>query len=273
MKPSPYEERALREIHDWYHQKPSWIRQKMEGIHQPLNTLSKKITEIPAIEWTLENMVAGVVDCTNEIAQDSTSLDTVLNSFQVKGYNVRSRTEIASLDLEAIDDVLSGLDLRYQSLTAVHGAISGIAGFAGLIADIIALVGLNLRATGQIALCCGYNISLPSEREYALHILNRATQANQKENQKAYALAKKHMRSAIEQATVGVALRSSARLLGLRLVQLKMMQLIPIAAIVAAGGFNAYYTSRVCETARYLYRERRLYDKYAGSILHNIRTA
>ncbi|MCY4225159.1 MAG: EcsC family protein [Bacteroidetes bacterium] len=269
MEPSPYEQRVLREIHEWHHQKPSWLRQKIRGIHQPLKTLSRKITEIPAVEWTLGNLVGGLVDCTNEIAQDSSSIEAILKSFQAKGYDVHSKTEIASLDLEAIDDVLSGLDLRYQSLTAVHGAVSGFAGFPGLVADIIALVGLNLRATGQIALCCGYDIRLPSEREYALHILNIASQIDPKENQKAYALAKQHTRSAIEQATVGIALRGSARLLGLRLLQLKMAQVIPIVAIVAAGGFNAYYTSRVCETARHLYRERRLIEKYSESIVHN----
>ena len=269
MQPSPYEQRALREIHDWHHQRPSWLRQKIDGIHQPLKTLSQKVTKIEVVEWTMENLVAGLVDFTNEIAQDSTSTDTILKSFQAKGYDIHSRTEIATLDLEAIDDVLSGLDLRYQSLTAVHGAVSGLAGFAGLVADIIALVGLNLRATGQIALCCGYDISLPSERENALHILNMASQIDPKDNQKAYALAKQHTRSVIEQATVRMALRGSARLLGLRLLQLKMAQVIPIVAIVAAGGFNAYYTSRVCETAKHLYRERHLIDKYSESVLSN----
>ncbi len=222
---------------------------------------------IPGVEWTLENLVTGLVSCTNEITQDTASRTATLTAFQTKGYEVHGFSEIADLDLEAVDDVLSGLDLRYQSLTAVHGAVAGLAGPAGLVADIVALVALNLRATGQIALCCGYDIGSSEEREYALHILNIATQADQNEEKHAHTLAKQHMRSAIEHTTVGVALRSSVRLLGLRLMKLKMTQVIPLAAVVAGGGFNAYYTSRVCETARHLYRERRLFDKYPDSSL------
>ena len=270
MRPSLYEKRVLQEIHAWRHQEPSWLRRKVQWVNQPLKQLSKRIIQIPGVEWTLENLVAGLINCTNEIAQDTTSQPATLAAFQSKGYEIHSFSEIANLDLEAVDDVLSGLDLRYQSLAAVHGAAAGLAGLAGLVADIVALVTLNLRATGQIALCCGYDISLSREREYALYILNAATEADQKEGEHGYALARQHVRSAIEQTTVGVAVRSSARLLGLRLLKLKMAQVIPLAAVVAGGGFNVYYTSRVCEAARHLYRERRLLDKYPGDLLNSL---
>ncbi|MCY4158281.1 MAG: EcsC family protein [Bacteroidetes bacterium] len=267
MQPSLYEERVFQEIFAWRHQEPSWLHRKMQWTNQPLKHLSNQVMRIPGVEWTLENLVSGLVNCTNEIVLETASQSGTLTAFRSKGYNVRNLSDIGKLDLEAVDDVLSGLDLRYQSLTAVHGAAAGFAGLAGLAADIVALVGLNLRATGQIALCCGYDISLSGEKEYALYVLNMATQTDEKECRQAYALAKQHLRSTIEQTTVGVAIRSSARALGLRLIRLKMAQIIPLAAIIAGGGFNAYYTSRVCETARHLYRERRLQDKYGSDVL------
>jgi len=270
MQPSPYEERVLQEIYTWRHQKPSWLHQKVQWVNQPLKRLSKEVMRIPGVEWTLDNLVAGLVNCTNEIAQDTTSRGKILTAFQSKGYEVHDLPDIGHLDLKAVDDVLSGLDLRYQSLTAMHGAAAGLAGLAGMAADIVALVALNLRAAGQIALCCGYDISLAEEREYALYILNMAAQADGQRDKQAQVLARQHARAVIEQTTVGVALRGSVRALGLRLIQLKMVQFIPLAAVIAGGGLNAYYTSRVCEAARHLYRERRLLDKYTSDVLASI---
>ncbi|MCY3487311.1 MAG: EcsC family protein [Bacteroidetes bacterium] len=270
MKPSPYEERVLREIHAWRHEEPSWLRRKVQWVNRPLKALSKQALRIPGVGWTLEHVVAGLVTCTNEIAQDTTSRPATLAAFQAKGYDIREFSDIGGLDLKAVDDVLSGLDLRYQSLTAAHGAAAGLAGVAGLAADIVALVALNLRATGQIALCCGYDISLPEEREYALNVLTMATQAEEKEGRHARALAERHTRTAIEQTAVGVTVRGTARVLGMRLIKLKLAQVIPLAAVVAGGGFNAYYTTRVCEMARHLYRERRLQDKYNRDLLNSL---
>lgn len=270
MKPSAYEQRVLQEIHAWRQKPPSWLSRKVQWMNQPLKKLSHHAVRIPGVEWTLEHVVSGLITCTNEIAQQTTSQPATLEAFRAKGVPVREFSEIASLDLEAIDQVLSGLDLRYQSLTAVHGAAAGIAGAAGLAADVVALVALNLRATGQIALSCGYDLSLPLERGYALSILNMAAQTEEKGDRHAQALATQHMRAAIEQTAVGVMMQSTARLLGLRLMKLKLAQVIPLAAVVAGGGFNAYYTARVCEMARNLYRERRLYDKYAHDVLNSM---
>ncbi len=270
MIPSPYEERVLREICAWKNKRPSWLEEKVRWLNQPLSQLSKHLTKVPGVEWTLENVVAGLVECANEIAQDTTSMQSTITAFQDKGYDVMDLSDISQLDLEIVDDVLGGIDLRYQSLTAVQGAVAGLAGLAGLAADIVALVALNLRATGQIALHCGFDIRQPRERGYALNILNIALQSEEKDARNAQVLAKKHMRSAIEQATLGAALRGTARILGIRLMKLKLAQVIPVAAVVAGGGFNAYYTARVCETATHLYQERRLRDKYADRVLDSI---
>lgn len=271
MKPSFYEEQVLRKIHMWRNEEPSWLRQKVQWVNRPLKILSKQVMRVPGVEWTLENVIAGLVKCANEMVQDTTSRSAIMTTFRAKGYNVRKFSDIGDLDLKAVDHVLDGLDLRYQTLTAAHGAVAGLAGMAGLAADIAALVALNLRAAGQIALYCGYNIHLPQERTYALNILAMAAQSEEKEDRHAQALAERHLRAAIEQTAVGITLRSTARVLGMRLIKLKLAQVIPLAAVVAGGGFNAYYTACVCKTARYLYQERRLQDKYPADVLNSLR--
>ena len=46
------------------------------------------------------------------------------------------------------------------------------------------------------------------------------------------------------------------------LTKAKLAQVVPVAGAVIGGGFNAYYTDKVCKAAFYLYRERFLAEKY-----------
>ncbi|KXV74879.1 hypothetical protein AD951_00320 [Acetobacter malorum] len=52
-----------------------------------------------------------------------------------------------------------------------------------------------------------------------------------------------------------------AKSLGIRLTKAKLAQVVPMIGSVAGAGFNAYYVSKVCETAHHLYRERFIIEK------------
>jgi hypothetical protein len=41
----------------------------------------------------------------------------------------------------------------------------------------------------------------------------------------------------------------------------KLAQVLPVAGAAIGGGFNAYYTDKVCRAAFHLYRERFLTEK------------
>jgi hypothetical protein len=55
--------------------------------------------------------------------------------------------------------------------------------------------------------------------------------------------------------------------LTIRLTKAKLAQIIPVLGAGIGAGFNAYYTSNVCDAAFYLYRERFLAQKYGPEIL------
>ena len=46
-----------------------------------------------------------------------------------------------------------------------------------------------------------------------------------------------------------------AKALGIRLTKAKLAQFIPVAGAAVGGGFNSYFTAKVCENAYYLYRD------------------
>ena len=79
--------------------------------------------------------------------------------------------------------------------------------------------------------------------------------------------AKKKTWNALEEKVLVRVIQQIARALGIRLTKVKLAQAVPIMGAAVGGGFNAYYTARVCDTAYHLYRERFLAEKYGPEII------
>jgi len=268
---SDYESQALDAIREWRYPDESWLARTSHSFQAGLNSITNQIRRIPGVDWTIENIVSGLITLTNEIAHDLVWRESIFESFRKAGYeNVQSLEDIAYLDLEAIDTVSKNLPLKYNSLAAVEGAATGVAGAAGILPDIVALLGINLRAAGEYATFCGFDITDPAERLYALHILDAASKPK---DQVPYSmpkhlphaskiLARKKTLNTVEQFAVSGTAKRIARSLALRLTRDKMAQFLPVAGAVVAGGFNGLYTNTVCNAAYHLYRERFLERKY-----------
>ena len=79
--------------------------------------------------------------------------------------------------------------------------------------------------------------------------------------------AKKRTWKDIEKAALVSVIREIAKTLGIRLTKAKLAQAVPIMGAAVGGGFNAYYTARVCDAAYHLYRERFLAEKYGSEVI------
>ena len=79
--------------------------------------------------------------------------------------------------------------------------------------------------------------------------------------------AKKRAWKDIEKAALVSVIREIAKTLGIRLTKAKLAQAVPIMGAAVGGGFNAYYTARVCDAAYHLYRERFLAEKYGSEVI------
>ena len=76
-----------------------------------------------------------------------------------------------------------------------------------------------------------------------------------------------------EQFAVTRAIRNLARALGYRLTRAKLAQVVPVTGAVVGSSFNAYYTSKVCDAAFFLYRERFLAAKYGPGTIYGAEDA
>lgn len=80
-------------------------------------------------------------------------------------------------------------------------------------------------------------------------------------------VAKKVVWEELEKQVFVKIIRQIANSLGIRLTKAKLAQTIPIAGAAVGGGYNAYFTSNVCDAAYHLYRERFLAMKYDPSVI------
>ncbi len=276
FKLSKYELASIKQIHEWKNPQLGWSGKAMEIINWPLEKAGDLITDVPGVEWVIEKSVGGLVNLLNDLALWSVRPDAIFKEFRDRGFSdIKSAKDIFSLDLEDVDKTVGWLGAKYKSLATSEGAAAGFVGLPGIPPDIIALITLNQRAIGEYATYFGFDISSQHERLFALNILGLASSPNDASKQIAMAqlvriakdVAKKKVWKDLEQNSFVRIIQVIARSLGSRLTKAKLSQIIPVAGAVVGGGFNAYYTSKVCDAAYFLYRERFLAEKYGPNVI------
>lgn len=273
---SEYERLAVASIHDWKDPKIGWFGKSMEVINWPLEKAGDLIKEAPGVDWVIEKAVGGLVGMLNDLAHWTVRPDAIYEEYRAAGFeHVKTANDIFSLSLEDADRVNGWLAAKYKSLASIEGAAAGYVGLAGIPPDIVALITLNQRAIAEYATYYGFDISLQQERLFALNILGLASSPNDAAKQVAMAqlvriaqdVAKKKVWKDLEKHSFVGIIQAIARSLGIRLTKAKLAQIIPVTGALVGAGFNAYYTSNVCDTAFYLYRERFLAEKYGENII------
>ncbi len=273
--PSAYERQVISEIRAWRNPKRSWLSDAQETASKAWNVVTDQVHKIPGVDWTMENVVTGLLELTNEITQDSVWTDAVLKEYRENGHELSNLAEIHRLDLEEVDATLQGLDSKYVGLATVEGAATGVAGAAGIVPDLVALVSINLRAAGEYATYCGFDVMSGDERLFALELLDKVAQPSNKRKEvtlspamrTASRVARKQSMEVMEQVGVGSAVEAVARRLGIHLTEKKLAQMVPVTGAFIGGSLNYLYTTKVCQTAHFLYRERFLEVKYGPGII------
>jgi hypothetical protein len=277
MGPSAYERRAHEQIQAWKKRQPTWIGRGRRILNLPLETAGNLIFKVPGVAWAVDQSVGPVVGALNAVAQSSVRHAAIHRAYRDGGHaQVRQHADLLSLDLEQIDRAIGRLGAKYQALALAEGAATGLAGLGGIPVDVVALVLLNLRAIGEYAAYCGFDLRGQEERLFAMNVLGYASSAapgrdkygtmaqlakiaRDVSTRRPWKELKKH-------AFVRV-VRRIARAVGVRVTRAKLAQIIPAAGAVFGGVFNAQFTSGVCDTAHMFYRERFLLAKYGPAFL------
>ncbi|WP_255379410.1 EcsC family protein [Raoultella sp. YJ] len=202
--------------------------------------------------------------------------EAIFEEFRGDGHHhINSHEDISSLTLEHVDKTVGWLAAKYKGIALTEGAGTGAVGMAGMIIDIPSLITLNLRAIGEYATYYGFDIERQEERLFAFNILGLSSSPTDLSKNLAMSqlikisqdvARKKTWNELNKQAFVKV-IQQISKTLGIRLTKAKLAQTIPVAGAVVGGGFNVYFTNKVCDAAYYLYRERFLAAKYGADVI------
>lgn len=273
---SLYDKRALAEIHAWKNPEIGWFGQAMKIINWPLDKAGDLLLATPGLGDAIKASIQGLTSVCNDVAHWSVQPDLIYKEFRESGHpGIFKAEDISELSLARVDKVVCWLGAKYKGIALVEGASAGAIGLPGIPPDIVALITLNLRAIGEYATYYGFDVSLQEERLFALNVLGLASSPSDSSKALAMAqlvriaqdVAKKRTWKQLEQHAFVQLIQQLSKALGIRLTKAKLAQIVPAAGAAVGGGFNAYFTDKVCDAAYYLYRERFLARKYGSDVI------
>lgn len=275
-KTSRYEKHAIREIHEWKNPEIGWFGNAMKVLNWPIDKAGDLVLSTPGVGDVIRSSIKGITGVCNDVAQWSVRPEAIYSEFRGDGHNsITKAAHIFSLDLEQVDKVVGFLAAKYKGIALTEGAALGLAGLPGIPVDIVALISLALRAVGEYATYYGFDVSMQQERLFAMNVLGLASSPTDSSKSLAMAqlvriaqdVAQKQTWKQLEQHAFVQVIQQISKTLGIRLTKGKLAQVLPVSGSVVGGGFNAYFTSKVCDAAYYLYRERFLAEKYGVGVI------
>jgi len=269
---SAYEKTQITAIHEWKNPTLSWLDKAMEVVNKPIEWAGDVAMQVPGVEWVMEKSFGGALNLLNDGAAWTVRPKACFKDFDS---NVSKLADIHDLDLEDVDKAIGFLAAKYKSLALAEGAGTGAAGAPGIPADIVALLGLNLRAIAEYATYCGFDVRSQQERLFALNVLGLASAPTDAAKTVAMAqlvkiakeVAVKKTWKQLEEHLFVQIVQRIAKALSIRLTKAKLAQIVPAAGAAIGGGFNVYFTAKVCDAAYFLYRERFLAGKYGPDVI------
>jgi EcsC protein family len=273
---SHYDQRALREIHAWKNPEIGWFDQAMKASNWPLDNTGDLILATPALGDAIKLAIQGLTGVCNDIAQWSVRPEVIYEEYRKAGHpGITKPADVLAMELEQVDRAIGWLDSKYKGIALVGGAGAGSVGLLGIPVDIVTLITLTLRAIGEYATYYGFDASSQPERLFAMNVLGLAFSPSDASKGLAMAqlvriaqdVAMKRTWERLEQHAFVQLVQQLAKALGIRLTKAKLAQIIPAAGAAVGGGFNVYFTAKVCDAAYYLYRERFLAEKYGGAVI------
>ena len=175
---SDYERRTREQIHNWKNPEQGWFGQTMRQIGWPvdrLGSLLQNATDAAGLSDVISKALAGLVKVLTDAAAWAVRTEAVYAEFRNADHDVRQPADLFALDLEQVDKVVGWLDAKYTGIAFTEGAAAGAVGVPGLVADIPALVALNLRAIAEYATYYGFDVASQRERLFAMHVLGLAS--------------------------------------------------------------------------------------------------
>ena len=264
---TPYEQKVLKKIRAWEAEAPGWGSRLLA---KPGSTVAQ-VVQVVVPPSAVRAALLGADKLGRKLSDERSIL---------KRAGVSALSDLREQPLEACDRLSRSVGRRAATLGGATGAVFGVAGAAGLVADVPTLLTLALRTVHRIGFCYGERAAAEEERRTGIAIFALVSANSAAE--KAAALAALRTgdaaldaawrdgvervaeRELAKEATV-YSLHNLARAIGVNLGQRKAAGSIPVLGAAVGGAVNAWYLSDVAQTARYVFQERWLHARYPAA--------
>jgi hypothetical protein len=261
-----YEERQLAQLRTWQEEQPGWGTRLLA---KPGGKVAQAVQALVP-----EDALRAALDAVNRVAEKLADERAIL-----KRAGVEDLKALRKGDLNLCDRLMRTEQRRAMALAGAGGAAFGVAGAAGMVADVPALIALALRTIQRISLCYGEPVRGPQRRQLAIGVFALAS-ANSFEEKQAALSALRHYRAnsldaaawrdGVERAAerelakeaAVFSLQNLAQKLGIHLGKRKAAGVLPVLGAVIGGSVNAWYLYDVAQVSRYVFQERWLLARH-----------
>lgn len=262
-----YLKNAKNEIHKWEEEGPGFLAQVGDFILWPALKAAEALIPDGVYE-AVGKAVHGFLSGLGGVSDFTVDRGSIISG--VKKRQGR-KTDFASR-LKAADEQANECWNWNIGYGAAEGAGTGALGIFGLAADIPALFTICLREIQEIALCYGYDVTTPEEKEYMLQVLRTGSTGDIKAKMEFLIMLKqieqillkvswKKMASdlaakQISQLSLLAAVKQFAKSLGIQVTKRKALQSVPIVGALIGASFNATFVNDIGRASYMCYRRR-----------------
>lgn len=267
-----YESRQLQQIRDWQDESPGWATRLLAKPGSKIAGAMQAMVPVEALRAALNGV--------NRVAEKLSDERAIL-----KRGGVESLVDLRGVDLDVCDKLMRTEQRRAMALAGVGGAAFGVAGAAGMVADVPSLIALALRTIHRVGLCYGEDLRKPQSRALAIGVFALASANSLEEKQtavaalrdfKARSLDAAAWRDGVERAAerefakeaAVFSLQNLASKLGVNLGKRKAAGVVPVLGALIGGSVNAWYLYDVGQVSRYVFQERWLAERYSQAALN-----
>lgn len=263
---SPYEQQQLDAIRRWAAESPDLLTRAFGTATAPAAAAVQRHVPTAALRAAIHGM-------------QQAGVRTSARAALLRRAGVHRLEELDRASLETCDRLARHVRQRGTALAGGSGALFGIAGALGLVADLPSLLMQTFRLIHRIGLCYGEDCDEPALRPLAVAVFALASANSMAEKQAALdaiaqtapadaaawrdGLERAAQREFAKEAAV-FSLGNLAKSVGQRLGLRKAASGVPVFGAIVGGAVNAWYLNDVATAAQHVFQQRWLLRRHGA---------
>lgn len=260
-----YEHQQLDRIRAWRGEQPGLATRTIGKATGPLADAAEKMVPTLALRLAMDAVHATAVRITDH------------KSILRRG-GVNAIEDLHHVELQACDRLAQHVSRRATLLAGGSGALFGIAGGLGLVADMPTLLTLTFRTIHRVALCYGEDLAAPERRRLPVAVFALASANSLPEKEEALraidsvdevvdadtgvdGISRAAQRE-LAKDSVAFSLHNLGRSLARNLGWRKAGESLPLIGSAVGASVNAWYLHDLARCAQYTFQLRWLRQKY-----------